>query len=66
MKETEKSALKKVEGNMKQIKKGYRKWFMIDTGDLSEAEKNKKREYATNRYNMSEEHQQKLRKHNKN
>ena len=51
---------------MKQIKKGHRKCLMINSGDLSEEEKNKKLEYARNRYhNMSEEDQQKLRKHKK-
>ena len=50
---------------MKQIKKGHRKCLMINPGDLSEEEKNKL-EYARNRYhNMSEEDQQKLRKHKK-
>ena len=42
-------------------KKNYEKKQEISTRELSEKEKNTKREYARNRYNMSEEKKQRLR-----
>ena len=43
MKQTGKSASKKVERNMKQIEDGYRRQLMIDRGGFSEEGKNKKK-----------------------